>query len=415
MVAHCILTVVRHRILLFARRLEVPETTLTLAKESTATRRPETRLRQTDEVFRLLVDNVKDYAIFLLDPEGRVATWNQGAKRIKGYEADEIIGEHFSKFYPREAIESRWPERELEIAAKEGKFVDEGLRVRKDGSTFWANVVITALRDDRGELRGFSKVTRDLTERRVLEERTRQLNNELRDRVSQLLESQRQVELRTLELQRLSAELIRVQDEERRKMARTLHDDLGQELTALKIELDVRMGSGEADGGLMHASELAESVLRKVRNMSYLLHPPLLDESGLVPALLWYLEGLQNRGQLRISFEYRPLVFSRLPREIETTVFRIIQESLTNIFRHSESQDARIDLSQTQDSVTLRVRDFGKGIPENKLGIAALPGVGISGMKERVKQLSGELRISRAEPGTLVEATIPILNLALPT
>lgn len=382
--------------------------------QSTARTHGEPSLRQTDEVFRLLVDNVKDYAIFLLDPEGRVATWNQGARRIKGYEADEIIGEHFSKFYPREARESRWPDRELEIAAKEGKFVDEGLRVRKDGSTFWANVVITALRGEQGELRGFSKVTRDLTERRALEERTRQLNKELRDRVSQLLESQRQVEARTLELQRLSAELIRVQDEERRKMARTLHDDLGQELTALKIELDVRSESGPDRAGLMHARELTDSVLRKVRNMSYLLHPPLLDESGLVPALHWYLEGLQSRGQLRISFEYRPLVFPRLPREIETTVFRIIQEALTNIFRHSESQDARIDLSQGQDSVTLRVRDFGKGIPENKLGITALPGVGISGMKERVKQLNGELRIARAEPGTLVDATIPILDLAMP-
>jgi PAS domain S-box-containing protein len=392
----------------------VPESTLTLANQSTARSHTDTRIRQTDEVFRLLVDNVKDYAIFLLDPEGRVATWNQGAEMIKGYKAGEIIGEHFSTFYPKEARESRWPERELEIAAKEGKFVDEGLRVRKDGSTFWANVVITALRDDRGELRGFSKVTRDLTERRALEERTRQLNKELRDRVTQLIESQRQVELRTLELQRLSAELIRVQDDERRKLARTLHDDLGQELTALKIELDVRSESNDKHGRLTHACELAESVLRKVRNMSYLLHPPLLDESGLVPALLWYLEGLQSRGQLRISFEYRPLVFPRLPGEIETTVFRIIQESLTNIFRHSDSEDARIELSQEHDTVTLRVRDFGKGIPENKLGITVLAGVGISGMKERVKQLNGELRIARAEPGTVVEATIPILDVALP-
>jgi signal transduction histidine kinase len=217
-----------------------------------------------------------------------------------------------------------------------------------------------------------------------------------------------------LELQRLSAELIRVQDDERRKLARTLHDDLGQELTALKIELDIRSESTQEPGRLMHARELAESVLRKVRNLSYLLHPPLLDESGLVPALHWYLEGLQNRGQLRISFEYRPLAFPRLPREIETTVFRIIQESLTNIFRHSESQDARIDLSQEHDTVTLRVRDFGKGIPENKLGITALPGVGICGMKERVKQLNGEVRIARAEPGTVVDASIPILDVALP-
>jgi PAS domain S-box-containing protein len=372
----------------------------------------ESRLRQTDEIFRLLVESVKDYAIFLLEPNGNVATWNQGAERIKGYKANEIIGRHFSQFYPNEARESRWPERELEIAAQQGRFVDEGLRIRKDGSSFWAYVVITALRDDRGELRGFSKVTRDLTERRALEERTRLLNRELRGRVSELLESQRQVELRTFELQKLSGELLRVQDEERRRMARTLHDELGQELVALKLELDTaRTSENGRSQNLLHATELASSALQKVRNMSYLLHPPLLDESGLLPALHWYFEGLQSRGQLRITFEYRPALFPRLAPEIETAIFRIIQEALTNIYRHSQSNDARIELIQETESVIVRIRDFGKGIPESTIGPAYVAGVGISGMRERVKQLNGELRISRAEPGTLVQATLPTTDL----
>jgi PAS domain S-box-containing protein len=372
----------------------------------------ESRLRQTDEIFRLLVESVKDYAIFLLEPNGNVATWNQGAERIKGYKANEIIGRHFSQFYPNEARESRWPERELEIAAQQGRFVDEGLRIRKDGSSFWAYVVITALRDDRGELRGFSKVTRDLSERRALEERTRLLNRELRSRVSELLESQRQVELRTFELQKLSGELLRVQDEERRRMARTLHDELGQELVALKLELDTaRTSENGRSKNLLHATELASSALQKVRNMSYLLHPPLLDESGLLPALHWYFEGLQSRGQLRITFEYRPALFPRLAPEIETAIFRIIQEALTNIYRHSQSNDARIELIQETEAVIVRIRDFGKGIPESTIGPAYVAGVGISGMRERVKQLNGELRISRAEPGTLVQATLPTTDL----
>lgn len=371
----------------------------------------EDNLRQSDQIFRLLVDSVKDYAIFLLDREGKVATWNQGAQRIKGYSADEIIGQHFSRFYPTEARESRWPQRELELAAKEGRFVDEGLRVRKDGSTFWAYVVITALRDERGELCGFAKVTRDLTERRALEERTRQLNKELRIRVNELLESQRQVELRTLELQKLSSELLRVQDEERRRMARALHDELGQELVALKLELDTLDNSEHKQSrNLRHAVELASSALQKVRNMSYLLHPPLLDESGLLPALHWYFEGLQNRGQLRIAFEYKPALFPRLSRDVETAIFRVIQESLTNIYRHAQSADARIELIQDHDVVIVRIRDFGKGIPDLKFG-PIIPGVGISGMRERVKQLNGEFRISRAEPGTMVQATIPLNDL----
>ncbi len=367
----------------------------------------------SDEVFRLLVQSVKDYAIFLLDPEGNVATWNLGAERIKGYKADEIIGEHFSRFYPKDAQDSKWPDHELKIAAKEGRFSDEGLRVRKDGSTFWAHVVITALRDDAGELRGFSKVTRDLSERRVLEERTRQLNQELRNRVTELTETQRLVELRTLELQRLSVELMRVQDEERRRLARNLHDDLGQELTALKIELDVLEADGIGpNGNLSRANELAQSALRKVRNMSYLLHPPLLEESGLLPALHWYFDGLQSRGQVRITFDHKPLLFARLTPEIENAIFRVVQESLTNIYRHSASQDARIDLTQATDSVTLRIRDFGKGLPDSRNGIIARPGVGIAGMRERVGQLHGELRVVNAEPGTLVEAVIPLLEAA---
>ncbi|MEX2155193.1 MAG: PAS domain-containing sensor histidine kinase [Gemmatimonadaceae bacterium] len=128
-------------------------------------------LRESEERFRLLVQNVRDYGIFMLDPQGRVASWNAGAARLKGYTADEIIGRHFSTFYPAEDIKAGKPKWELEVAVKEGRLEDEGWRVRKDGSRFWANVIITALRNDAGELFGFAKVTRDLTERRAAEER----------------------------------------------------------------------------------------------------------------------------------------------------------------------------------------------------------------------------------------------------
>jgi PAS domain S-box-containing protein len=124
---------------------------------------------RSEERFHLLVDNVRDYAIFMLDSDGNVATWNEGAKRIKGYEAYEIVGQHFSRFYTQDAVERRHPDRELEIARAEGRYEEEGWRVRKDGSRFFASVVITALHDDRGELRGFGKVTRDITERKRAE------------------------------------------------------------------------------------------------------------------------------------------------------------------------------------------------------------------------------------------------------
>ena len=132
--------------------------------------RAQSGFRPSEEQFRLLVESVLDYGIFMLDPDGNVASWNQGAERIKGWRADEIIGKHFSTFYPREAIESGWPQHELSVAAREGRFEDEGWRLRKDGTRFWANVVITAMNDSDGVLRGFSKVTRDLTQRKRVEE-----------------------------------------------------------------------------------------------------------------------------------------------------------------------------------------------------------------------------------------------------
>jgi PAS domain S-box-containing protein len=143
-------------------------------------RENEERLRESEERFRLLVENVQDYAIFMLDPEGRVMSWNRGARRIKGYEAAEIIGKHFSVFYPPEATARDWPATELKEAARTGHFEDEGWRLRKDGTRFWANVVITALRDADGRLRGYSKITRDLSERRLQEERLRQSEERFR-------------------------------------------------------------------------------------------------------------------------------------------------------------------------------------------------------------------------------------------
>ncbi|HSU89329.1 MAG TPA: PAS domain S-box protein, partial [Terriglobia bacterium] len=144
------------------------------------------------DAYRLLVQEVKDYAIFMLDPKGKVLSWNAGAQRLKGYTPEEIIGKHFSIFYPKADVLNKKPQRELEIASIEGRVEDEGWRLRKDGTRFWANVVLTALHDDKGKLRGFAKITRDMTERRRAEDG-------LRDQAAQL---EKRVQERTLELEK---------------------------------------------------------------------------------------------------------------------------------------------------------------------------------------------------------------------
>jgi PAS domain S-box-containing protein len=356
------------------------------------------------DLFRLLIQSIRDYAIFVLDPSGRVLTWNPGAQALKGYKAEEIVGKHFSKFYSAEAVQSGWPERELALAEKEGRFADEGWRVKKDGTTFWASVIITPLRSASGELSGFAKVTQDLTERRRTEERVQGLNRELRDRVSDLDESRRIIELRTVELQKLSAQLLQIQDKERRRLARELHDDLGQQLLGLKMMVPHTTANE-------NIHQHVDNAISTVRNLSYLLHPPLLDETGLRAALHWYVEGLVKRSNIEISLSITPQIFPRLSADIETTIFRVVQESLTNVYRHAKTESARVEVDKQSEWVVVRVRDYGKGFPldTGKLRSPTL-GVGIGGMRERVRQFGGELTISRAQPGTVVEAWIPLFN-----
>ena len=161
------------------RTQELEQANQALRQDIVVRTKLEDELRRSEEKFRLLVGGIRDYAVFMLDPEGRIASWNAGAESIKGYKAEEIIGEHFSRFYPQESIDAKVPQMELEVAARVGRFEDEGWRLRKDGTAFWANVIITALFDSSGRLRGFAKVTRDMTERRrvvALEQSERKMN-----------------------------------------------------------------------------------------------------------------------------------------------------------------------------------------------------------------------------------------------
>ena len=373
----------------------------------------ELALRESEARFRLLVEAVRDYAIFMLDPEGNISSWNLGAERIKGYKSADIIGRHFSCFYPEEDVRSGKPQSELVIAAKEGRFEDEGWRLRKDGSKFWANVVITAIRDNAGKLLGFAKVTRDITDRMQIHKALQREVTERREAENRLNESQKS-------LRQLSLHLLRTQDEERRRIGRDLHDSLGQYLAVLKVKLDTlaRLVERKRDEAAHDIASqclvLTEDSIRELRTVSYLLYPPMLEELGLKSAIPWYLDGFSARSGIKTTFEVQGDV-GRLPRDSELALFRVLQESLTNVHRHSGSATAHVRLL-TQDGMgILQIEDNGKGMPEHLLEQSGpdwmgAPGVGLRGMNERLSQLGGRLEIVPKEHGTIVSAIVPVVD-----
>ena len=225
-----------------------------------------------------------------------------------------------------------------------------------------------------------------------------------------------QLEVLNRELRMLSSNLIATQDDERRRIARELHDSLGQELSAAKMMTDkivMLNRSSESKNEAVEISNLIDHAIQQVRSISYLLHPPLLDEIGLQSALQFYLEGFTKRSGIEIQLEMQPSNFPRLAPEMETAIFRIVQEAVTNVFRHSGAREAWVTLMKDDRQVVGTVRDNGKGIAEGVIkGRPDRIGVGIGGMRQRVKEFGGDLRIGNANPGTFVEVTVPIEPLA---
>jgi PAS domain S-box-containing protein len=270
------------------------------------------------------------------------------------------------------------------------------------GSYKWFRARAVPIRDEAGNIVKWYGTCSDIHDSKMLEQ-------SMRDSAAEL---EKMVDLRTNELQRLSIRLMTLQDQERRRIARDLHDGLGQELAVAKMAVDKvllqRASSSKPDDGWSQVSTIIDRAIQQVRTMSHLLHPPLLDEVGLLSALSWYVEGLSKRSGLETSLEVHPQDFPRLTTEVETAVFRIVQEALTNVFRHAEARKVSISLVRTDKIISVAVRDDGKGIGKR---VAELRpdsvGVGIGGMRQRAKELGGELRLENVSPGTLLELVLP--------
>ena len=347
-----------------------------------------TERKQADEVFRaseekhrLLFENAGDM-IFIHDEEGQTLDANPMAVKLFGYTRLELMS---MTLHQIESPEASLPTADrIARLLKEGHLTFETVLQCKDGSLVPTEVNTRRIVWD-GEPT-FLGICRDITKRKEAEEKLRQL----------------------------SARLLRHRDEEQRHIARELHDVIGQNLAAMTINLDFLLTSADrlppqARQALLDSEAMAKQTAKEVRTFSYLLHPPLLEELGLGGALQDYVPGFARRSGIRVDLELPP-EFGRMPQETELALFRVIQESLANIHRHSGSKTACITLNQTTDEVQLEVRDAGRGFvltPSESAGPASPLGVGILGMQERLRQLGGRLHISSNSRGTIVRATLP--------
>ena len=492
----------------------------------------EKELLESEERFRLLVGSVKDYAIFMLDPAGNIISWNEGAERIKGYKKEEIIGRNISVFYTPDEIRRGEPHYNLLQAQNFGRFEQEGERIRKDGSVFWANVVFTALRDANGQLIGFTKVTRDITERKRSEEQITYLARLMEDnsdaifstdndfvirtwnKAAELLygyslaeakgqfarkmlrtqmdenvisgirekmiranywkgevhyltkagnlltillsatrvkneegqpdgfvmvcrdfterkkmelqlqhfntELEEQVKKKTAELtesyqdiRELASHLQDVREEERAGIAREIHDELGQQLTGLKMDISWlgKRKIVEEDNELKQKAitimGLLDTTIRTVRRIATDLRPSILDDLGLIAAIEWQSQEFERRSGVCTEFKSTITEFHH-SSAIAIGLFRICQESLTNIARHAAAARACISLEVEGDQyILLKIEDNGKGFEVGKIGDKKT--LGLLGMKERTLMMGGEFRIeSQQGKGTTLFVTVPV-------
>lgn len=320
--------------------------------------------------------------------DGIIINWNKAAERIFGYSAEEAIGQHITLIVPPDRLDE---EADILASLRRGERIDhfETVRKRKDGTLLDVSVTISPVRDANGHVIGASKVARDITERK---------------RLALLLQEAE-----------LAGRLLQLQDEEKRRIARELHDGVGQFLAALSmnnsaISSPESMLSPEVARKIEESRLLIDQCLSEIRTISHLLHPPLLDEIGLISALKEYVNGFGERSGIRVSLDL-PSDLERLPREVELSIFRIVQECLTNVHRHSGSGTAMVHLSHNPGEIHVEVSDQGRGInPEIQAKFLAgkSSGVGLRGMRERLRQLGGGMEIQSSGRGASVIVVLPL-------
>jgi PAS domain S-box-containing protein len=362
----------------------------------------ENTLHESEERFRCAMNSTAE-GIYTIDAQGKVTYVNSAAEAMFGWTSSELLGKkmHDVTHY-QHPDGTPFPASEcpgLQVLEKGIQLQDhKDVFIRKDGTFFPVVFSSSPLRGD-GRTVGVVVCFRDDSMRRQAEEALRQ---ELEDSTSKLRE--------------LSGKLLQIQDEERRRIARELHDGVGQLIVALNLNLSKLNDekdklSPPARQSLDENTRLTEQALQEIRTMSHLLHPPLLDEMGLESALRWYGDGFAERSKISVSMDLASGFSDGLPRDLALSLFRTVQECLTNVHRHSGSPTAQLRISRSSGEITLVVQDEGKGIPletQSKISSGTSFGVGLRGMRERIRQFGGRMDIRSDAGGTRIVVVLPV-------
>jgi PAS domain S-box-containing protein len=383
------------------RELEqrVAERTSELEQKALALQKANEDLGQRHQELDAIVQTAPDI-IFSRQPDGGRQYISSRFYEYTGAEPGSAVGFGWLEYvHPedRESSLAQWMR-----CVESGEEYESEYRLRgADGEYRWFRARAVPLRNAGGNIVRWYGTCSDIHDSKMLEQ-------SIRDNAMQL---EKLVDSRTAELRRLSGRLMTMQDEERRRIAREIHDGLGQELAAAKMILDGILAKDKSPSlqqASVEASQLVDRAIQQVRTISHLLHPPLLDEVGLISALRWFLEGLTQRSGIEVDLEVQPHSLGRLKSDLETAIFRIVQEALTNMFRHSGATHGHVRVVARDGNIAVTVTDDGKGIDDDV--IQQRPesvGVGIGGMRQRVTELGGTLRLLNANPGTIVEVVIP--------